>query len=572
MHAMSNRYDLKSVKMPKLKGRALAAYGSLAHTAFPGGLLRHKLLADGGLLRARTEPVAEPPTFTPRGPAPAASTESAAAPAPALDAIHAPRPTSSPYASALDYAKAFREGRTTPLAVAEAVLEAVDASEALSPPMRGWIALDRDDVRSQAAAATERYKRGAPLGPLDGVPATVKDEFDQVPYPSTAGTSFLGALRKPKADATIVARLRAAGVVLVGKTNMHEIGIDPSGLNAHHGQARNPFDPRCDTGGSSSGSAAAVGAGIVPFALGADGGGSIRVPAALCGVVGLKPTFGRVSEAGAVPLCSSVGHAGPIGSCVEDVALAYAVIAGPDPLDANTSGQPAVSVDGAGAADLRGVRLGVYQAWFEHADPQVVQANRRMLEALGKAGAEVREVEVPDLDLMRVAHAITILTEMEAFVAATPDRRHLLGDSVKLTLEATREMRSSDYVWAQRVRTRALANFAKIYSEVDALVTPTTGIVAPVIPEVARGQAWTDLGSTIEVMRFVVPGNFCGLPAISFPVGHEQGGLPIAMQAMAAHWNEALLLRIARVAELNCERRAPARFWCPLDKAAAKRG
>ncbi|HEY3449926.1 MAG TPA: amidase [Myxococcales bacterium] len=565
---MSDSYDLKSVKMPKLGGRALAAYGALARTEVPGRLIRHLLLANSGLLRSRTEPVAEPPTFTPRGPVPAASGPSAP---PTLDSIHAARPEASPYTSALDYARAYRDGSVTPLAVAEAVLSAIDSSEALSPPMRAWLALDRNDVARQAAASTERHKRGAPLGPLDGVPVAVKDEFDQVPYPTTAGTRFLGRHRQPQADATAVARLRAAGALLVGKTNMHEIGIDPSGLNAHHGQARNPFDPRRDTGGSSSGSAAAVGAGLVPIALGADGGGSIRVPAALCGVVGLKPTFGRVSEAGAVPLCWTVAHAGPLGSCVEDVALAYAAVAGPDPLDPGSQIQPTVSVEGLAAADLRGVKLGVYRAWFEHAAPQVVQANQKMLEALGRAGAEIREVVVPDLDLMRVAHAITILSEMEAFVSGMPEERHLLGDSVRLTLEAVREMRSSDYVWAQRVRTRALASFARIYAEVDALVTPATGIVAPEIPEVGPGRAWTDLGSTTELMRFVVPGNLCGLPAISFPVGHDDQGLPVAMQAMAAHWHEALLLRIARVAELQTERHAPARFWRPLADAAQRR-
>jgi len=566
---MTDSYDLKSVKMPRLGGRALAAYCALVQTGVPGRLLRHKLLADGGLLRARAEPLSEPPTFAPRGPA--APLASGPTPAPPLEAVRAPRPESSPYASASDHARAYREGTATPLAVAEALLSAVDASEAHAPPLRAWLALDRDDVRSQAAASSERHRRGAPLGPLDGVPVAVKDEFDMVPYPTTAGTRFLGRLRQPAADATVVARLRAAGAVLVGKTNMHEIGIDPSGLNAHHGQARNPFDPLRDTGGSSSGSGAAVGAGIVPLALGADGGGSIRIPAALCGVVGLKPTFGRVSEAGAVPLCCTVGHAGPLGSCVEDVALAYAAIAGPDPLDPMSQGQPAVTLEGLAEGDLRGVRLGVYRSWFEHAEPRVVRANQAMLEKLGQAGAQIREVVVPDLELMRVAHAITILTEMEAFAARWPRERHLLGDSVRLTLEAVKEMRSSDYLWAQQVRTRALASFARLYAEVDALVTPATGIVAPQLPEVGPGQAWTDLSSTVELMRYVVPGNLCGLPAISFPVGYEERGLPVAMQAMAAHWNEALLLRIARVAELQTQRRAPARFWNPLGEAARRR-
>ena len=174
------------------------------------------------------------------------------------------------------------------------------------------IAVNRDDVMKQAREATQRIKAGKPLSIFDGVPVAVKDELDMVPYPTTVGTSFLG--KSPaKEDATVVARMRAAGALLVGKTNMHEIGINVTGLNPHHGTTRNPYNTDHFTGGSSSGSATAVAAGLVPVAIGADGGGSIRIPASFCGVFGLKPTFGRVSEHGAAPLCWSVAHRRTVG-------------------------------------------------------------------------------------------------------------------------------------------------------------------------------------------------------------------------------------------------------------------
>ena len=185
---------------------------------------------------------------------------------------------------------------------------------------------------------------------------------------------------------------------------------------------------------SSSGSAAAVAAGLVPVAVGADGGGSIRIPAALCGVVGLKPTFARISEHGAAPLCWSVAHLGPIGAAVEDVTLAYAVMAGPDPAEPLTLQQPPVTIAGWDTPHLRGVRLGVYPEWFRHADPALVAANEKMLAELQRAGAEVKEVVVPELNAMRVAHAVTILSEMAACMENFPDNRRDFAPSTRLSL------------------------------------------------------------------------------------------------------------------------------------------
>src|SRR5690606_12781061 len=258
-------------------------------------------------------------------------------------------------------------------------------------PLRAFRATMRDDIMSQAAASATRLRAGTPRSLLEGVPVAVKDEVDQVPYGTTVGTSFMGKTPATE-DATIVARLRAAGALLIGKANMHEIGINPDGFNGHYGIIRNPYSLDCHAGGSSNGSAAAVAAGFCPVAIGADGGGSIRIPAALTGLVGLKATFGRISEHGAAPLTWTMGHLGPIAATVSDAALVYACIAGPDPRDPNSLHQPAVSLEGWNSTDLRGLRLGIFRPWFEHAEAAIVEDCERVVEQLVGMGATLHDI------------------------------------------------------------------------------------------------------------------------------------------------------------------------------------
>ena len=237
------------------------------------------------------------------------------------------------------------------MAVADRLIDGIRQKDTGDDCLGWFIAWSADDIR-QAEASAQRFREGRPLSVFDGVPVAVKDELDQVPFPTTGGTSFLG--REPaRHDSEVVARLRAAGALLIGKTNMHEVGINPIGLNPHHGATRNPWNPARLTGGSSSGSAAVVAAGLSPVAIGADGGGFIWIPAALCGVVGRKATWTRISEHGVLPLCWTAGHdVGPIGATVRDVASAYAVIAGPDPRYALTSGLLPVHLAGIQVQDI----------------------------------------------------------------------------------------------------------------------------------------------------------------------------------------------------------------------------
>jgi Asp-tRNA(Asn)/Glu-tRNA(Gln) amidotransferase A subunit family amidase len=233
-------------------------------------------------------------------------------------------------------------------------------------------------------------------------------------------------------------------------------------------------------------------------------------------------------------------------------------MAGPDVLEPNSLHQPAVTLDGWNKADLKGVTLGIDKPWFEHASPDIVKVCRELLEKLIGAGAQIKEIVIPGMDTMRIAHVICILGEMSASMNNYPANMRDFGAEVRVSLGLGREFTASDYVKAQRLRTRVMNDFKEIYKGVDAIITPATGIAAPEVTLKDASGGWSDLSSTTEVMRFAFPGNLAGLPAISFPAGYNSLGLPIGMQAMGRWWEENLLLRIAYNAEQLMERKKPA--------------
>jgi Asp-tRNA(Asn)/Glu-tRNA(Gln) amidotransferase A subunit family amidase len=549
-------YDLKSVKLPYLSGGLLKLFALLTEGPL-GGLLIPSLLESAGIAWMQKQVIDEAPTHHPIYHVGELATKDAAVSEKELPRTAAVESHGFHFATVFDYAKAYRDGKTMPEEVAAKLLDAIEASNKATPPLRAVIFCDREDVMRQAREATQRIKAGKPLSIFDGVPVAVKDELDMVPYPTKVGTSFLGQSPATE-DATVVARMRAAGALMVGKTNMHEIGINVTGLNPHHGTARNPYNVNHYTGGSSSGSAAAVAAGLVPVAIGADGGGSIRIPAAFCGIFGIKSTFGRVSELGAAPLCWSVAHVGPLAATATDMALAYGVMAGPDLHDPNSLHQPLPTLEGWDKADLRGIKLGVYKEWFQHADAEVVAACEVMLKRFTDMGAEIREVVIPDLELNRVAHTVTIVSEMVQAMSYTyPEHHREHGLDVRINLALGRAFTAGDYLLAQRARTRIIRNFENALKNVDMILTPTTAIASPEIKPGALPDGDSDLSVTVEIMRFVTAGNLTGLPAISFPVGYTTKGLPIGMQAIGHPWQENVLLRLAVNAERVIERKEP---------------
>ena len=559
------KYDLKSIQVPRLAGKALQIAARIMEHPVLKHLVLGRVLKEGGVTRMRTLVIDEPPTHIPLTIHPEPGKSYAPPDINPLSQPSEKQPEGFAFSSITHYAQAYRDGKMTPEEVAQRIIESIEDSDATAPPLKAFRAFDREDLAKQAALSAERIKQGKPLSLFDGVPVAVKDEIDQTPYGTTVGTRFLG--KSPaREDATVVARLRQAGALLIGKTNMHEIGIGVTGLNPHHGTVRNPYNPSHYTGGSSSGSAAAVAAGLCPVAVGADGGGSIRIPAAFCGVVGLKATYGRISEFGAAPLDWSVAHIGPLAATARDAAMAYAIMAGPDLKDDHTLYQPMVTLNGFDNLDLTGLKLGVYWDWFRHASPAMVAACEELLKAFKGMGAKIIDIEIPDLDAARVAHMVTISSEM----ATAMDRYHNehaqdFGLDVRINLALAQALTSRDYIQAQCIRTRTIANFASVLKTADLIITPATGCTAPLIPKDALPDGESDLSVLAEIIRFAAPPNFTGFPAISFPAGYDGSGLPIGFQAIARPWEEHVLLRLAHAAETCVKREKPQIHYSILD-------
>lgn len=556
-------YDLIEPRLPRMAGAQLKIVTRLLESPV-GAALGSTLLKQFGMPGLRATDVGDAPI----APLPVLAEPRNKSPAtPDLDALaDAPTETHGDFRfeSVADLRAAYREGRTDPVEVAERALAACADAEAHDPPLRIFFAQDKDDVLAQAKASKARWAKGEPQGVFDGVPVAIKDEVDVAGYPTTLGTSFVADERGvANADGTAPARFRAAGAVLLGKANMTEVGIGPVGLQVHHGTARNPYDAARYTGGSSAGSGAAVAAGLCPVSLGADGGGSVRNPASFCGAVGLKATYGRVSEHGVPPVCWSVAHLGPLAGTARDCALGYATIAGVDEHDALTRSQPTPDLERVEEGDLQDVTLGVYSEWFDHAEAGVVRECRKMLAHLQSRGAQVKEIEIPELEALRVAHAVTIAAEMLASQAPYLERfRHRYQWDVRLLFANIERFAATDYVHAQRVRHRACERFTALLDDVDAVVTPTNACTAPVIqPDSKDGES--DLTQISRAMRFVFPANMTGQPAITFPAGYDDDGLPVGFQVMGRAWEESLLLRLAVAAEDGCPRRRPG-FWRSL--------
>ena len=552
-------YDLKPINVPRLTGHQLRMFVKLLEKPFISKILVHKIFRDFRFESFQKMFLEEVPLFQPYLAPEKCPTKTEADRSLSLLEYKESKQVPSGFAfkTVQDFAQAYRKKLTTPEEIGQWILKSIRKSNEFFPPLRAMIAWDVGDIIDQAHKSAQRFLNGRPLSIFDGVPIAVKDEVDQVPYGTTLGTRFLG--KDPAVqDATVVSRLRAAGALLIGKTNMHEIGIGITGFNTQYGTPWNPYGLEHYTGGSSSGSAVAVAIGLCPVATGSDSGGSIRIPASFCGVVGLKPTWGRVSEFRTFPSCWSVAHTGLIAGTVRDVAMTYTLIAGPDPMDRCTKGQPAVNLIGFEDTNLKGVRLGIYEPWFTDADSEVVTKCEQAIRELEKRGAQTKEIVLPELDAARIAHAITISSEM-----ATAMKPHFaqhqfdFGLDVRANLAFARHFTSIDYIKAQQIRARTMAQFHKVFEKVDAIATPTTACTAPPrLPDIMP-QGESDIGLLTQIMKHSTVANLIGIPAISLPAGYDSQGLPIGIQFMGRHWEENLILRIAYSLEETVTKKAP---------------
>ncbi|MFF8775513.1 amidase [Kitasatospora sp. NPDC015120] len=427
-----------------------------------------------------------------------------------------------------DAAAAIAARRLSPVELTESVLERLEATE---PRLNAYVTVTADTARTAAARAERELLAGHHRGPLHGIPYALKDNIDTAGIPTTA-SSRQWADRVPTRDATLAARLTAAGAVLVGKTHTHEFAY---GLTTP--QTANPWHPDRVAGGSSGGSAVAVATGSALFALGTDTAGSVRVPAALNGVVGLKPTYGLLSCHGIAPLSWSLDHPGPITRTAHDAALVLNALTGDDSHDPATRPQ-----------DLRGLRIGIPRTYFfDRVTPDVDKAVRTAIDHLTTLGASTVEIDTPLAD-----HLLpTLWGLMGPEAAAAHEHRlrhtpHLYGDDVRILLEAGRLLPAGDHLLAQRARTLVHRTWCELFTRIDVLATPTVPLTAT--PRTQPHVQWPDTATetvTNAYLRLTAPANLTGQPALTLPVALDPTGLPIGLQFITPHHHEAALVHIA---------------------------
>ena len=429
---------------------------------------------------------------------------------------------------------ALAERRTSSEAVTRACFQRIDL---FGGSTNAFITVMRDQALQTARAADEALARGRPLGPLHGVPVSVKDLIDVRGVPTTAAS----AVRRGHVageDAEVIARLRAAGAVIVGKTNLHEFALGPTNDDSAYGPVRHPKDETLSSGGSSGGSAVSVATGMAWASIGSDTGGSIRIPAAACGIVGLKPSFGEVPTGGVVPLSPTFDHVGPLCRCVADARLLLDVLSGCAPTAAST---PA----------MKGLRVGIPRAYFlDHLDRDVAASFERACGRLSQSGVRLETVAIPHVADTPPIYVTLALAEAAEYHASTLEARP--GDyhqSIRVRLEAARYILAEDYLRARRGRLVLIGEVDRVLEGVDALLLPTVPVPAqPVGATTVRIGDWEDsIRSTL--LRLTQTFNVTGHPAITLPCEPTPAGLPVGLQLVGARGATHRLLDVAAALE-----------------------
>jgi len=426
-------------------------------------------------------------------------------------------------------ARRLRAGRVSPVELVDAYLTRIRANARL----RAFITVDGENAARESRRVAARLARGD-RRPLAGVSIAVKDLFATRGLRTTAGSRILRDW-VPEADAMTVSRLRAAGAVILGKANLHEFAYGVTNGNPWWGVARNPWDPTRIPGGSSGGSAIAVVSGLAAGALGSDTGGSIRIPAALCGCVGLKPTYGAIPLEGVFPLGFSLDHAGPLTRTVDDARLLFEILAG-----RRLSPAPAAS----------GLTVGVLRGpWLDRVEPGVTERVGAAVDGLRAAGLRVKEVHIPEMEWTPAMQLVTLRAEASAVHARWLRRRsRAYGTDVRLRLRLGMLVSGPEYAAAQRARLKLRDALRQAFSRVDLLALPTTPMVAP--PIGLRSIRWRDGSEPVDgaLVRLTQPFNLAGLPALSVPCGRSLG-LPVGLQLVAPWSEESRLLAVGELVE-----------------------
>lgn len=449
------------------------------------------------------------------------------------------------WTSMVELARLVKAKEVSPVEVVQAHLARITA---LDGRLRSYITVTGDAALAAARAAERTVVSGETLGPLHGVPVGLKDLYCTKGVKTTGGSKILGDW-VPAEDATVVSRLVGAGGIVLGKLNMHEFAYGPEGVNPHYGTPWNPWDAATHRicGGSSSGSGAAVAAGLCPGALGSDTGGSIRIPASLCGVTGIKPTYGRVSRAGVLPLAWSLDHVGPMCRSAADCALMLGAMAGYDPRDPTTSVLPVPDYMAALTGQIKGLRVGLLRAFFvESSAAAQQQAVEQAVKTLEGLGASVQEVTLKTVKL--AAAASTAVLAAEAYAYHEPwikQRPREYGADVRERLRVGAFVSGADYVNGQRVRVLIRDDVDAALAKLDVLVAPTTPISATAVGEDAIDVNGEKQSVRPALIRFTRPFNASGHPTASLPCGFTAEGLPIGLQIVGRPFDEATVLRVA---------------------------
>ena len=548
-------YELGVMHVPKLAGRRLKFLVWISYTRFGQMFITPRMKHKSNLDRMKGVFLPEVPTFYPTPPTPPLTEDQTQPNKELLEKLlekegkkigeegdfHLP--------TVADYVGAYRSGRCTPTEVAEAVLNAIDDSNKSKPPLRAIVETDRDVVLAQAKASTQRWKEGKTLSLIDGVPVAVKGEYRVEPYDLYGGASFIPQVGDLIPEAALVQKMKSSGAVIIGVANLQEFGAGTLGSNPNknHLTARNPYNPHCYPGGSSSGSAVAVAAGLCPIALGTDGGGSIRIPASICGVVGLKPTTRFMDTNGILPIAYTVAGQGPLSSSVLDAAIAM------DILSQETEGEKKLlPLKGVGETNLETVKVGIYWDFFQHANPEIVEKCKLAVVELKSLGVEVVDIKIPELDDCRVAHAISIMSEFVSALGKDIDTHFSeIAPESNVVLSAGNSFLALEYLNAQKQRTRAIEVMKYFFNElnIDAIITPATAIPGTGISPADIPYGVIDSVPSTELMRFSFLANLTGLPGLVLPVGYTSRGLPIGLQVMGQWYQEGTLLKIGYALE-----------------------
>lgn len=416
--------------------------------------------------------------------------------------------------------------------------------------LNSYITVMKNEALAQAKQAEREIAEGKYRGPLHGVPIALKDLLHTKGVRTTAGSQVL-AENVPNEDATVVKKLKEAGAIIIGKLNMHEFAFGVTNKNKHFGNANNPWDVERSPGGSSGGSGAAVAAGLAFAALGSDTGGSIRTPSALCGIYGLKPTFGRVSKFGAIPLAWSLDHIGPMARSAKDLAIVLQAIAGFDHRDPTTVQVEVPDYVALLENRVSGLKIGMpTNYFFDYLEEEIEVSVKEAIKKLESLGATIVDVTIPNLHLSEYSELVTIQSEAAAYHHDTLlEKSHLYGSDVRTTLQAGELVTAVQYLKAQQARRLIREEMLRIFEEVDVIVAPTVSMVAPKWKESFKTIQGESKAVTAEFVRFAAPANLTGIPSLSIPTGFSTYGLPIGMQLMGRPFQEGTLLSLATAYE-----------------------